>query len=199
MDENSNLKDGYHKDVLNAFPSPVLIVNRDLEIQDANRAFLDFSGRDATQLLRKLCGDLMHCVHAKGSSEGCGSTEHCDDCVLRQIAVTLKADTKIVRRLSHMKLDRDGKVEDIWLLVSGSPFNYEGEELVILTLEDVTELSELRRMIPICSHCRKVRDDEDYWRGVENYLEKFTGVQFSHSICPDCAKKHYPDLDIYED
>lgn len=199
MDVNRNLENGYYKDVLNAFPSPVLIVNRNLEIQDANRAFLEFYGRDAKRLLRKLCGDLMECIHAKGSSDGCGTTPFCDDCVLRQIAETLETDNKIVRRLSHMKLDRQGMVEDVWLLVSGSPFNYEGEDFVILTLEDVTELAELRRMIPICSHCRKVRDDTDYWRGVENYFEKFTGVQFSHSICPDCAQKHYPDLDIYED
>jgi hypothetical protein len=52
-------------------------------------------------------------------------------------------------------------------------------------------ISTARRIIPICSHCRKVRDDQDYWQEVENYLHQFTSVRFSHGICPDCLKKHY--------
>jgi len=48
------------------------------------------------------------------------------------------------------------------------------------------EVGELRRLLPICSYCKKVRDDKDYWQGIEAYLHHQTGTDFSHSICPDC-------------
>lgn len=48
------------------------------------------------------------------------------------------------------------------------------------------EVGELRKLLPICSYCKKVRDDRDYWQGIETYLHAQTGTDFSHSICPDC-------------
>lgn len=48
------------------------------------------------------------------------------------------------------------------------------------------EVGELRRLLPICSYCKKVRDDKDYWQGIEGYLHAQTGTDFSHSICPEC-------------
>lgn len=51
----------------------------------------------------------------------------------------------------------------------------------------------LRGIVPICSFCNQVRDDKGYWNRVEAYVAKHTEAQFSHSICPDCVGKHYPD------
>jgi len=64
---------------------------------------------------------------------------------------------------------------------------------------DITELKELREIIPICASCKKIRDDEGLWENVEAYIKKYTDAQFSHGICPECAKKIYPDIDLYED
>lgn len=62
-------------------------------------------------------------------------------------------------------------------------------------LEDVKQLSGL---LPICASCKKIRDDKGYWNQIESYLKKHTGADFSHSLCPECAKKLYPDLIIEE-
>lgn len=51
----------------------------------------------------------------------------------------------------------------------------------------------LRGIVPICSFCKQIRDDKGYWNRVEAYVAKYTDAQFSHSICPDCIKKHYPE------
>jgi CheY-like chemotaxis protein len=60
-------------------------------------------------------------------------------------------------------------------------------------LADVKELSEL---LPICSYCKKVRDDQAYWHTVEGYLRDHAGVKFSHGTCPECFEKHVkPDLE----
>lgn len=52
----------------------------------------------------------------------------------------------------------------------------------------------LQGIIPICSFCKKIRDDQGYWAQVENYISQHSEARFSHSFCPECMKKHYPDL-----
>jgi len=60
------------------------------------------------------------------------------------------------------------------------------------------EIKTLKGIVPICSHCKNVRDDQGYWQKVEKFVREHSEAEFSHGICPDCAKKHYPDIDIYE-
>jgi PAS domain S-box-containing protein len=68
-------------------------------------------------------------------------------------------------------------------------------ELLIAELQKaLAEIKELRGFLPICSSCKKIRDDEGYWQQVEQYIQDRTDAQFSHSICPDCAKRIYPEF-----
>jgi len=60
--------------------------------------------------------------------------------------------------------------------------------------EALDEIKMLRGIIPICSHCKKIRDDDGYWSQFEAYIQKYSEAQFSHSICPDCARHLYPDF-----
>lgn len=55
------------------------------------------------------------------------------------------------------------------------------------------EIKKLRSIIPICVHCKNIRDDEGFWEQVEAYISKQSKVDFSHSICPECMEKHYPE------
>jgi len=50
----------------------------------------------------------------------------------------------------------------------------------------LSQVKQLHGMLPICSYCKKVRDDRNYWQQVEDYISDHTNVQFSHGICPDC-------------
>ena len=56
------------------------------------------------------------------------------------------------------------------------------------------EVQTLRDILPICSNCHSIRDDEGLWNGVEQYFKKHSGADFTHSICPDCIRELYPDL-----
>ena len=58
----------------------------------------------------------------------------------------------------------------------------------------LAEIKTLQGMLPICSACKRIRDDAGYWQIIEGYIEKHTTAQFTHSICPECSKKLYPDL-----
>jgi hypothetical protein len=58
------------------------------------------------------------------------------------------------------------------------------------------EIKILKGILPICSHCKKIRDDRGLWNHIEVYIRKHSEAEFSHSICGECLKKYYPDLKI---
>lgn len=57
----------------------------------------------------------------------------------------------------------------------------------------ISEIKQLRGIIPICSGCKKIRDDEGYWHQVESYVRDHSEATFSHGICPDCLVEMYPE------
>ena len=57
----------------------------------------------------------------------------------------------------------------------------------------MAEIKTLSGLLPICSNCKKIRDDQGYWEQVEVYIAKHSNADFSHGLCPDCMKKLYPD------
>lgn len=64
-------------------------------------------------------------------------------------------------------------------------------------LEDaLAQIKQLHGLLPICSYCKKIRDDRNYWRQVEDYVAEHSEAQFSHGICPDCYEKYVkPELE----
>lgn len=56
------------------------------------------------------------------------------------------------------------------------------------------DIKQLSGMLPICSSCKKIRNDSGYWQQIETYIRDHSEVEFSHGICPDCAKKLYPEF-----
>jgi len=73
------------------------------------------------------------------------------------------------------------------------------KERLIRELQDALgKVKTLKGLIPICANCKKIRDDKGYWNQIDSYIHKHADVDFSHGICPDCAKKLYPDLDLDE-
>lgn len=75
----------------------------------------------------------------------------------------------------------------------------EREHLLAELRAALTEVKTLTGLIPICANCKKVRDDQGYWDQVESYISARTTASFSHGICPECAKKLYPEIDLYPD
>lgn len=67
------------------------------------------------------------------------------------------------------------------------------EERKYLLEKSLSELNILRGILPLCSFCKKIRDDKGYWERVDVYIQKYSQADISHSICPQCMKKHYPE------
>jgi DNA-binding response OmpR family regulator len=62
--------------------------------------------------------------------------------------------------------------------------------------EAMANVKQLQGLLPICSYCKKIRDDGNYWHRVESYIAGHANVRFSHGICPDCTGKLKADLNI---
>lgn len=63
-------------------------------------------------------------------------------------------------------------------------------------LDALEEIKTLKGIIPICAKCKKIRDSEGYWQQVEEYISQRTDALFSHSLCENCARQLYPNLNI---
>jgi len=64
----------------------------------------------------------------------------------------------------------------------------------IKELQDaLDQIKTLKGLVPMCASCKKIRDDEGYWQEVEAYMMEHSEMEFSHGLCPDCLKKHYPE------
>jgi len=86
-----------------------------------------------------------------------------------------------------------GAIEVVRDVTEKRKLELEREQLVDKLQQALEEIHTLRGILPICSFCKNIRNDEGYYERLEAYLLKHSGVQFSHTVCPSCMAKHYPD------
>jgi hypothetical protein len=72
----------------------------------------------------------------------------------------------------------------------------EKDNLIDELKDALNKVKALSGLLPICSSCKNIRDDNGYWNQIESYIKTNSDAEFSHSICPKCAKKLYPDFDL---
>jgi hypothetical protein len=175
--------------VLDAMPSAVFVVDADVRIMMANRAARELirsSGVPSQALLR--AGEALHCLHAFDHPDGCGRSADCSDCVIRGAVGDALAGKASRRLRTRMNLSLDGHRRDVYLQVTASGFEHQTRQLALLVMEDISAFAELRKIVPICAQCKKIRQDEDYWQSVENYVGQYMDLSFSHSYCPSCKQ-----------
>lgn len=96
------------------------------------------------------------------------------------------AERTVALMEANAKLQRD--------IVERKKLYDQREELIQELQSALAKVKALSGFLPICSVCKKIRDDKGYWQQLEAYLGEHSGTEFSHSICPECAKKLYPEL-----
>jgi hypothetical protein len=70
----------------------------------------------------------------------------------------------------------------------------ERETLISELREALARVKTLSGLLPICAGCKKIRDDAGYWNRIEDYICKHSGAEFTHGLCPECAKRLYPEF-----
>lgn len=135
------------KNMFDAIPCGVLIVDGDRRIQAVNNIMEKTAGVSMADVIDKRGGEVLGCVHAFKSIDGCGFADECRNCRVRETAMQAIAGKKIHRKKVNFQVLTNGKTFDMVLLVSAAPLVHEGENLAIVMLEDITELNTLRRRL----------------------------------------------------
>lgn len=188
--------DDLFRSILDALPSPVFVVDDDVTVVAANHAARGLAAAAPGQILHSRAGSVLDCVHASESPRGCGGSTHCKDCVIRNAVAASSAGRSVVRS-RHMvnRTGPDGRRTTVHLLVTAAPVHVLDGDYTLLVLEDVTELMELRSLVPICAYCKKIRTDDRMWEQIESYMHRHHDLDFSHGICPDCMKKQMREIE----
>jgi len=177
----------FFRTVFDTIPVPTFIVDRDEKIQDYNKAGAQLSGPEPKVALHRRSGDVMHCINSE--AKGCGHGTLCSNCVVRNSVKRAVSGGATHRQIHRMELRSHGTKKVIDVLVTASPLSVDGSQGALLMLEDVSELLTLRGLLPICSYCKKVRDDEEYWHDVDAYLYQHMHMKLTHGLCPSCFAK----------
>lgn len=178
---------------IDALPHLLFIVDADMRILFMNAAARETLGAGAERLFRR-GGEVLSCLHAAEAPGGCGGSEACKECSIRNSVNKVFRGGAVSRKNAAMELAGEGGVREVSIAVSASPFPFGDERFALLVLEDIGEVVQLKRMLPLCAKCKKVHTDEGYWKQLEGYFSGRFGIDFSHGLCPDCLKRLYPDL-----
>ena len=143
----------------------------------------------------------------------CGSTEHL--CPLEEIKRTQKpvyvehihfdenGDKRNVEVHAYPVFDKQGKliqiIESAVDITTRKKMEEDREKLIQELQEAMDKVKILRGFLPICSSCKKIRDDKGRWNQIETYIKARSEAQFSHGICPECSKKLYPGMNLFDD
>ena len=139
------------RQLLDAIPSCVFLVDRDMTILDYNAAAGAFADTGPRQILGRHGGDVLRCLHSTDVLEGCGRGEFCQSCLIREAVNEAFAGNKRVRQRVRMELLSGRKVRKLDVLLTASPFAYQGHERVALVLEDIGEIIKLQRLNHACA------------------------------------------------
>lgn len=194
MDKFRQPDEAFLRQMIDSLPSAVLVVDDDVTVEFANRTAVDMMRLSKGQDIKRRGGEVMGCLHADESALGCGHAEACRDCMVRNSVYKSYHSQQVVRQKVRLELRREGRIVPFPVLVSASPLDFQDKLYCLLVIEDISELLSLQRLLPICSSCKKIRDDENYWHQVEEYVaDHLADIEFTHSMCPDCLAKNFPN------
>jgi len=161
-------------------------------IVDANKAALNFYGYDLETMLTKRVPDLNTTPEPEIRAE------------IKRAVAEGRSYYVFKHRLAN------GEIRDIEIYAN--PISIQGKDYSFSIVQDITERKQaeeererliaelqtaleenktLRGIIPICSYCKKIRDDQGYWQQVEVYVRDHSEAIFSHSFCPECTREHF--------
>jgi hypothetical protein len=177
--------------VLNAIPVPIFIVDEDVRLLGSNTAALKAFSLSWDSIRARRGGEVLGCLNSHTVPEGCGRAPVCKGCVIRNSVTKCLDAVATTQRRMKFEIGTGAKAAELELLISASPLPEAGANAVLLTIENVTQISRLKAIIPICSQCKRIRNESEYWERVDDYIHEQTGVDFSHGMCPGCLEQFY--------
>jgi len=174
--------------ILDAIPAYVFIVDSDIAVYAHNSMAGELTLKPSNELRMERAGNAMRCVNSSLHAQGCGHSEHCQSCLLRSTVAAAYANGR-AHCQTRLQLKTGDAQRELYVLITASLLTHEQHRLALLIIEDIGNIIELQKLIPICGYCKRVRDDASYWSNVDTYLKNHLDLNFSHGICPSCFEK----------
>lgn len=177
---------------------PICITNLNYEIIKANNSYWSIWGKNSDRPIK--------CYEQRP-----GKVCHTENCALTQVMNGAKkyvyeSQKKINGENYHFLITATpyldshkritGVIESFQDITARKKLEDEKEQLITKLKDSLEKVKLLSGFIPICASCKKIRDDKGFWNQVEAYIADHSEARFSHSICPDCAKKLYPEINL---
>ena len=191
----------YAESIINTVREPLIALDQDLRVVTASRSFYEFFKVKPEETVGQLIYDL--------------GNKQWDIPKLRELLETILPQKTT---FDNYEVEHDFAAigRRIMLLNARQIQRVLGKErIILLAIEDITErkraekererlirelqdtlakVKQLSGMLPICSSCKKIRNDKGYWSQVKVYIRDNSEAEFTHGICPECMKKLYPDF-----
>jgi PAS domain S-box len=159
-----------------------------IDINPAARSFLSGAHAEIGTRTEEIHGGLGEAIGALRS----GPPEH------KEISISGDPGRHLDLRSSPL-FDRAGRRTGVVLIIRDiterKQMELEREALINALTTALTDVKTLSGLLPICSSCKKIRDDSGYWRTLERYISDHSEAQFSHGLCDDCLHKLYPEVE----
>ncbi|HMV99072.1 MAG TPA: PAS domain S-box protein [Acidobacteriota bacterium] len=176
--------------IINSVADPIFVKDRTYRFVLLNDAFCEFSGHSREEMLGKTDFDFFPAHQAQIFQEKDEDVFLTGEENINEEELTDRAGnthTIITKKTLHTTKAGEvllvGVIRDVTEL---KRIEREREELIQKLQTALDEVKLLQGFLPICSYCKKIRQDENYWQQIEQYIFDHLGTQFSHSICPDC-------------
>jgi len=184
------------ENIIDSIPDFFSIHDLDQKIVTANKTLADFLGVTKKEIVGKFCYEVFHdtktpwigCAHLRCIDSKKPVTEIIDD---PNIGIPLMI-------CCSPYYGQNGELEGTVHIAKNISDQHlvaqENEKLISELNKALADIKKLSGFLPICASCKKIRDDKGYWNEVEAYIKKHSTIEFSHSICPGCVAKLYPEF-----
>ena len=177
--------------LVESLPFAVMITDRDRTITSVNHRFLDIFILDRAEVIGKPVTAFLDETKTFTQNKRWileQEKEH----------ILLFSENRVLKVQEEKLLDTFGKLAGyIQLFMDISLESRLREEKTKLE-KAIDEIKKLSGLLPICSSCKKIRDDKGYWKQIESYISDHSEAQFSHGICPECLEKLYGNKNWYK-
>jgi len=188
--------DGLARALFDSMPVAAVVLDEGRRVRALNRAAEDFLGVGAPEVLGAAEGEVLRCVNALRDPGGCGRAPECGQCLLRQSAEEALQGGTVRQRQVRVRVGGP-ESRELALLLSAAPLSpaETGARLALVLIQDVTDLHQLRGLLPICAGCKKIRREDQAWEAIEAFLERHSLAEFTHGLCPQCLERLDPEQD----
>lgn len=201
LQEELGQNDALLEGLLNSVPAGIVIVNKEGSIvflnAEAERMFGYESDEVVSQLVEILLPERFRTIHPVLRKHFVEKPSRREMGFERNLWACRKDGTEfpIEVGLGYVRSSGNIFVSAVVVDITRRKTVESEREVLISELKTALEkVKQLGGMLPICASCKKIRDDNGYWNQIESYIRDHSEVEFSHSICPECVKKLYPEL-----